>query len=101
MLIWILKVAGALTHDCSWSSIFPSGQGPHVQLPVYKLGESEFKMSPNFARIYNLKGLFNHGIICQSDVVLSINCRRINLNILFLNVSGFELGEYLKLTNKV
>ena len=26
MLIWILKVAGALTHDCSWSSIFLQGK---------------------------------------------------------------------------
>ena len=25
-LIWILKVAGALTHDCSWSSIFLQGK---------------------------------------------------------------------------
>ena len=25
-LIWILKVAGALTHDCSWSSIFLEGK---------------------------------------------------------------------------
>ena len=57
------------------------------------------KCLKNFARIYNLNGLFNHGSFCQTKVLLCSGCRRIHLKILYLIVSGFELGDYLKLTN--
>ena len=43
MSIWILKVAGALTHDCSWSSIFLEGKvlTYSCQLPYQDNCESE------------------------------------------------------------
>ena len=55
---------------------------------VYKLRESEFKMSPNFARIYNLKGLFN-----QLYVGLCQRWIRSSFRVYKLGESEFKMSQ--------